>query len=269
MKKLIITEEHLRLLEDVADSKKTEVAFTGNNANELGANALEKFNDAKKAGLGPDKITMNGKTMNNNARKGEEVQVSFDTNTPSLQKSITDTVNNAVNNGIDINKLNVIGNPGDLSGTEIAETKTYSKARVEGMRLSEMKRKGTVIKKGQINEVREETAEANKIVKRLYKAVEKYTRGKYQDNDWHSLNQIFDEMRAVPGVREVSVGGGNYHGFFSDSPCKKYKLYIGLECGEIIGGELTCHAAGTVSEPFSSYDVTCSFWRKADKGIDY
>ena len=50
MKKVIITRAQLN---EVEDALKTQVTFTGNNANEMGNNAQEKYNDATRTGLKP------------------------------------------------------------------------------------------------------------------------------------------------------------------------------------------------------------------------
>lgn len=264
MKKLVITHKQLQLLEGLGDDRKSLVQFDGDNANQLGNNAQEKFDDALRSGLKRDAITMNGKTRRNNANDDNETIINFDSTNNSIRDAVTNAVNNAVNNGADIDKINVQGNPEDLSNNELAESRTFKKSDIEKARLDEMRRNGTVMKKGTINEGTLETAEANKMIKKLYKAVEKYTRNKYQDDDWHNLNQVFDEIRNIPGVKDLSVGNGRYHGYFSDSPSKTYELWIGLDCGVILGGELTCHAAGTMQQPFSSYDITCSFFKKSE-----
>lgn len=263
MKKMIITKKQMNLLEGVMDSEKTEVAFTGNNANELGTNAQEKYNDAVRAGLKPNSITMDGKTKRNNSRKGEEVSVSFKTDSPSIKASVTDTVNNAVNNGVDINKLNITGNAEDIYDGNMDEGKTFTKSFVENARLFEMRKNGKIVKKEWIKEGRMETSETNKVIRRLYKNTYPFTCHKYHDSAWENTRQVFESIRNTIGVSDLTVYSGQYQNMFdNERPASRtYKLEIELDCGVTIGGELKCHSAGTVEDPFSSYDMTCMFFK--------
>lgn len=263
MKRMIITDKQAKLLESVMDQDKTQVAFNGNNANELGTNAQEKYNDALRGGLKPGAITMNGKTNRNNATRGDEVQVAFQTDTPSIKQSVTDTVNNAVNNGLDIDKLNIVGNPEDLTNTNVAEGKKYTKNDIEKARLSEMRKNGITVTKGYLFEANQATLEANRVIRRLYKVTQPFTIHKYHDSAWESTNQVFDAIRNTPGVSDVSVSAGEYHNMFTNEiPWRSYDFDVELECGVLVGGQLKCHAAGTMEDPFSSYDMTCMFYKK-------
>lgn len=147
MKKVIITRSQLN---EVMDSQKTKVAFTGNNAVEMGNNAQEKYNDALRSGLKSNAIQMDGKSVNNNATDNDEAVITFDTDKGnSIRDAVTDAVNNAVNNGVDINKLNVQGNSEDLFANE---SKRFSKKQIEQARLYEMRKNGTILTKKQLTE---------------------------------------------------------------------------------------------------------------------
>ena len=104
MKKIIITRSQLNEVEDVM---KTQVTFTGSNANEMGNNAQEKYNDATRTGLKPDAIQMSGKSTRNNASDKDETTIAFDPTQSNIRGAVTNAVQNAVNNGADINKLNI------------------------------------------------------------------------------------------------------------------------------------------------------------------
>lgn len=148
MKRIIITRSQLN---EVMDSQKTKVTFDGTNASDLGANAQEKYNDAIRTGLKPNSIQMDGKTVNNNASDKDETVINIDTNQGNLRDAVTNSVNNAVNNGADINKLNIQGNSEDImNGTN--ESKRYSKQQVERARLYEMRKNGIVMTKKQLTE---------------------------------------------------------------------------------------------------------------------
>lgn len=148
MKKIIVTKTQLK---EIMDSQKTQVVFNGSNANELGINAQEKYNDAIKSGLKPNSIQMDGKTNNNNASDNDETVIGFDTSKSNIRDAVTNAVQNAVNNGVDINKLNVKGNSEDITNG-VSESKSYSKKQVELARLNEMKKNGKIMTKKQLRE---------------------------------------------------------------------------------------------------------------------
>ena len=148
MKKVIITRAQLN---EVEDALKTQVTFTGNNANEMGNNAQEKYNDATRAGLKPNSIQMSGKSVRNNASDKDETTIAFDTTQPNIRGAVTKAVQNAVNNGADINKLNVVGNSEDVTNG-VVEGKRYSKRQIEEARLYEMRKNGEVKTKKQLYE---------------------------------------------------------------------------------------------------------------------
>ena len=148
MKKVIITRAQLN---EVEDALKTQVTFTGNNANEMGNNAQEKYNDATRTGLKPNSIQMSGKSTRNNASDKDETTIAFDSTQPNIRGAVTKAVQNAVNNGADINKLNVVGNSEDVTNG-IAEGKRYSKKQIEEARLYEMRKNGEVKTKKQLYE---------------------------------------------------------------------------------------------------------------------
>ena len=145
---------------EVTDNQKTKVVFDGNNANELGINAQEKYNDAIRSGLKPNAIQMNGKTVNNNVSDNDETVIGFDSNEPNIRDAVSNSVQNAVDNGADINKLNVQGNSEDITNS-VSESKKYTKQQIERARLYEMRRNGKIMTK---KELRETFGEEENIV---------------------------------------------------------------------------------------------------------
>lgn len=132
---------------------KTKVTFTGNNANEMGTNAQEKYNNAIRTGLKPGAIQMSGKSTRNNASDKEETTIAFDSSQQNIKGAVTNAVQNAVNNGADINKLNVVDNAEDVTnGNGIGEGKIYSKKQVEQARLYEIRKNGKIMTKKQFRE---------------------------------------------------------------------------------------------------------------------
>lgn len=113
------------------------------------------------------------------------------------------------------------------------------------------------------------TKEINATIKRLYKNVEKSCSVIYRDEGWSSLDIVIDAIRKTEGVTDVNVyvKNGGYHNYMvpGKSPYKQYELEIDTPFGEnTIGGVMRANSAGTFEEPFSSYDVTCSFWRNGE-----
>lgn len=150
MKKLIITRNQLN---ELMDSNKSIVTFTGNNANELGVNAQEKYTDALNGGLKASSISLQGKTPNNNATDADETNISFDTTKSNIKDAVTTAVQTAVDNGADINKLSVVGNTEDVTnGNNLGESKKYTKKQVQQARLQEMKKNGKVFTKKELKE---------------------------------------------------------------------------------------------------------------------
>ena len=149
MKRIIITRSQLN---EVMDSQKTQVTFTGTNANELGANAQEKYNDALSTGLKPNAIQLNGKSVNNNATDKDETVIGFDATQSNIRDAVKNSVNTAVNNGADINKLSVQGNTEDVLNGTNENVKRYDKRIIEQARLYEMRRNGKIMTKKELRE---------------------------------------------------------------------------------------------------------------------
>lgn len=199
MKKIIITRSQLN---EVMDSQKTNVTFTGSNAQEMGNNAQEKYNDAVRSGLKPNTIKMDGKSINNNTSDKDETVINVDTTKPNLRDAVTSAVNNAVNNGVDINKLNVQGNSEDILNGNLGEGKSYSKKQVELARLNEMKKNGHILTK---KELREAFGEEYNLIEKLknmnmFEVFEAYRKTfgdeALQDlsNHWNTMQHIINTV---------------------------------------------------------------------------
>ncbi len=169
-------------INEVMDSQKTQVVFDGNNANEMGVNAQEKYNDAIRSGLKPNAIQMNGKTVNNNASDKDETIIGFDTNEPNIRDAVTNSVQNAVNNGADINKLNVQGNSEDITNG-ISESKKYTKQQVERARLYEMRRTGKIMTKKELKESFGNDDEEEQTIYGIHTSIYKINEDKIDDYD--------------------------------------------------------------------------------------
>lgn len=189
-------------LKEVMDSQKTAVNFTGSNASEMGVNAQEKYNDALRTGLKQNAISLNGKSINNNATDRDEINISFDTSKGNIKDAVTNSVQNAVNNGADINKINVQGNAEDIiNGTN--ESKSYSKKNVEIARLHEMKKNGKRMTKKQLNEEIQNSIELKSKMSKMniFKVLDAFTQT-FGNEELEGLSTRWDMLDAIVEMYE-------------------------------------------------------------------
>lgn len=110
-------------------------------------------------------------------------------------------------------------------------------------------------------------ASKTRIKNLLYKNISDLTSHIYRDDDWASVSNLLARIRKVLSLisddleLSVSVKDGGYHTSKDGmSQWKEYCLSI-EDCGkEILAGTLNAHAAGTVADPFSRYDMTVVLW---------
>ena len=112
--------------------------------------------------------------------------------------------------------------------------------------------------------------EKKKVQNAIYKQLEKTgTTGKfYHDDAWEGVGLVkkdiedaFKNIKNAPHEYEVSIApdnGGYRKSKDGMSQWKQYKVEIYVKGAEIpfMGGTLNCHAAGTVDDPFDTYDMS-------------
>lgn len=105
-----------------------------------------------------------------------------------------------------------------------------------------------------------------KHINKIHKALHEYTSHIFKDNDWRYVKEAIDTIKQLGYEVEVSVKNGGYGNKEIDGMprSKDYQLNIMTPDGFNINGILTCHAAGTMDNPFSSYDMTISLWRNKE-----
>ena len=117
-----------------------------------------------------------------------------------------------------------------------------------------------------INEGKESTASANRMIKILYKGVNDLTSHLYRDNDWRYINAVFQRIEDIvssEGELSVWCENGGYVKDREGKPIyKEWKLRIELNNGGMIGGSVKANAAGSIEDPLDAYDITCTFWRE-------
>lgn len=113
--------------------------------------------------------------------------------------------------------------------------------------------------------------EKRKIQNAIYKQLQKTgTTGKfYKDDNWEGVGLVkkdiedaFDSIKNPNHEYEVSIApdnGGYRKSKDGLSQWKQYKIEIYVKGNEepFMFGTLNCHAAGTVDDPFSMYDMSC------------
>ena len=113
--------------------------------------------------------------------------------------------------------------------------------------------------------------EKKKVKDAIYKELEKNnTTGKfYRDTNWEGVRVVkkdienaFKNLKNPEHEYEVSIApddGGYRTSKDGYSKWKQYKVEIYVKGAELpfMGGTLNCHAAGTVEDPFETYDMSC------------
>ena len=113
--------------------------------------------------------------------------------------------------------------------------------------------------------------EKQKVQNAIYKQLEKTgTTGHfYKDDAWEGVKlvkkDIEDSFKLIKNPEheyEVSIApdeGGYRKSKDGMSQWKQYKVEIYVKDSELpfMGGTLNCHAAGTIEDPFETYDMSC------------
>ena len=114
-------------------------------------------------------------------------------------------------------------------------------------------------------------SEKKKVQNAIYKQLEKTntTGHYYHDSSWEGVKlvrkDIEDSFKTIKNPEheyEVSIApdeGGYRTSKDGMSQWKQYKVEIFVKGAEqpFMGGTLNCHAAGTVDDPFDTYDMSC------------
>lgn len=116
------------------------------------------------------------------------------------------------------------------------------------------------------NDIKQNKLLTNKLIKTLHKISQPYTSKKFTDNDWRYVQQLIEVLRNVDGVEELYYGGGKYHNF-NEGGYKEYNIDILTSYGTKIKGEIRCHFAGTMENPYSSYDMTVNFYKNTNENM--
>ena len=95
------------------------------------------------------------------------------------------------------------------------------------------------------------------LINKLYKVISPITGRIYNDDYWLGVKDIREAIASL-GVDDYEVYpiNGGYRSNGDGAQWKEYQVNI-LWHGVEIHGTLNCHAAGTIEDPFSRYDMAC------------
>lgn len=125
------------------------------------------------------------------------------------------------------------------------------------------------IVKESVNNIITEHVHKQNIIRKLYRIVEPYTHSKYHDSGWGGIDKVIEALENAGFEVNVSVKDGGYRNsmggntLFSGrddvSYWKEFNLEIPVE-DKVINGVIRGNLCGTMEDPFSSYDITCTFF---------
>lgn len=120
-------------------------------------------------------------------------------------------------------------------------------------------------------------------INQIYRIVKKYgiDSRKYHDEAWQAIDDYYRAITSLGCEVELKPCGhlnnadsmesdGGYCDYAEDGMprSKQYSIKIMFEDGMAIDGYIKCMAAGTVSDPFASYDTCMVLWPKSNKVLE-
>lgn len=105
-------------------------------------------------------------------------------------------------------------------------------------------------------------------INQLYKAVGKFVKNRYSDEAWGALQDYKAAAESVGGKLSCWVENGGYTDYADDNMprSKKYEVEVEYHDGVILSGYIKFMAAGTIADPFSSYDSCMVVWKAKEQG---
>lgn len=107
------------------------------------------------------------------------------------------------------------------------------------------------------------SAYKKKVNNKIYKETQKLTSKLYSDDYWKGVDDIRKALSSVQEIIDVSVfpiDGGYKTSKDGTSQWKEYKVELETQEGIKLEGTLSCHAAGSVADPFDKYDMSLVMW---------
>lgn len=98
------------------------------------------------------------------------------------------------------------------------------------------------------------------LIDGIYRQVKSEISGFKRDQAWENVMAVFRKIQQMSGAKvSWGVKNGGYRTYPSGSQGKEYQVTVEKD-GFVVNGTLTAHAAGTVDDPFSRYDITLVLW---------
>jgi hypothetical protein len=133
-----------------------------------------------------------------------------------------------------------------------------------------MKSITTYIEEGLFIRQKVSTKEKNLIKRKVFKELEKNKRSAkiYRDTNWQAVIDVRNDIQGVldslfretAHEYDVSIApiNGGYRKNNEGTQWKEYKIELFLKQQDepFMTGQLNCHAAGSVDDPFDRYDIT-------------
>lgn len=117
--------------------------------------------------------------------------------------------------------------------------------------------------KAEVERLISESAKTSAMKNKIYRALDKsnLTKQFFNDDSWQGVKSIVNLLSSIDGVIDVSCGAknGGYRENKEGTKWKEYELQVDTVQGPIFGN-LNAHAAGSVEDPFSHYDITVTLW---------
>lgn len=111
--------------------------------------------------------------------------------------------------------------------------------------------------------------ELRKVRDSIYRLSQKQFNYMCHDDAWQNVGKFISAIKNLEGVTDVSTWHGVYHNYLhsasvNSSPYRTYKILVETPFGDL-GGQITCSAAGTMEDPFSTYDMNIIIDRVRDR----
>lgn len=99
-----------------------------------------------------------------------------------------------------------------------------------------------------------------KFINKIYKVISPLTGKLCRDDAWQNAYQLMDVIDGLDFVDEMNVHCEN-GGYKEYDGAKSKEYLLDIQCEDIlIQGVLTCHAAGTIENPWDRYDISVVLW---------
>lgn len=114
------------------------------------------------------------------------------------------------------------------------------------------------------------TPTLNKIVKRIYEVTESKRKGRFSDESWENVNDVFHAIDMVINAANAQAGSQVFYSSFESAGYKQsndgtahwkeYRFTLNdRKRNQSRVGVLNCCAAGTIENPFEKYDMVLMF----------